>query len=227
MSSVPPLLLLTTLCLILPQCMSELCPPGCTCMINGWQRMANCRGGSLSSILSSLTPEFTSVIIKITANARNLQPQHFQPISHIPLTQLAIDESWVNNVQSGTFETLTRLEELSLRHNMLSAISPDVFLGLSNLKKLDLSNNRIKNIENMLNSLYRLEHLDLSYNHLSDLRTECSGPSYTWCRYGWTEIVYRISMVTYFKACRTSSIWVYASATWWQLQVTCLVLWEA
>ena len=171
MSSVPPLLLLTTLCLILPQCMSELCPPGCTCVINGWQRMANCRGGSLSSILSSLTPEFTSVIIKITANARNLQPQHFQPISHIPLTQLAIDESWVNNVQSGTFETLTRLEELSLRHNMLSAISPDVFLGLSNLKKLDLSNNRIKNIENMLNSLYRLEHLDLSYNHLSDLRT--------------------------------------------------------
>ncbi|XP_041375094.1 carboxypeptidase N subunit 2-like [Gigantopelta aegis] len=171
MSPVTPLLLMMTLSLTVTQILSELCPPGCTCSIDGWRRTANCRGGSLSSILNSLTPEFTSVIIKITANARNLQPSHFQPISHIPLTQLAIDESWVNRVESGTFETLTRLQELSLRHNMLSTVSPDVFLGLSNLKKLNLSNNRIRSIENMLDSLYSLEHLDLSYNQLDDLRT--------------------------------------------------------
>lgn len=81
------------------------------------------------------------------------------------LTWLDLHGNQISDINS--LKNLSNLNYLNLSNNQISEL-PEFFLKFNNLKKLDLSKNLIKNIDN-LSGIKNLDWLDLSYNYISDI----------------------------------------------------------
>ncbi|KAH0815277.1 P-granule-associated novel protein 1-like [Tenebrio molitor] len=92
------------------------------------------------------------------ADARNLQT-------------LSLNESVLpDNIEKATFEGLTSLRSLTIRHSKFTRIKEDAFDDLKNLKFLDLQGNKIETIApNTFRGLLQLKVLNLSENKLKNL----------------------------------------------------------
>ena len=70
-------------------------------------------------------------------------------------------------IDEGGFDGLSNLQNLKLNDNMLRVLKNNVFVGLIQLKKLELINCGIEKLEdNAFHGLNHLETLDLSNNHI-------------------------------------------------------------
>lgn len=78
----------------------------------------------------------------------------------------------LTNLDAGAFSDNRNLELICLKFNKINYIHPYALFGLSNLKSLDLSSNKLKSMEKIFNSLSNLVSLDLSSNLLETLDDE-------------------------------------------------------
>ena len=99
-----------------------------------------------------ITPEFMH-------NFKNLR---FLNISHNVLGASGSD-------YQGTFSQLPLLEDINLSYNKLGQISPRAFESCTNLRRLNLANNELTQIDLYMGHLTALELIDLSGNHLVTL----------------------------------------------------------
>jgi len=118
-------------------------------------------------LLASLrySPDTTRYIHLAKKRITSVQPDCLTPYTRLKYLDLA------SNQLTAVALNNTSLEHLILRDNRLT--SADVLLGLSGLRRLDLSDNRLKSI--VLAGHASLEQLDLSFNKLSALTSEAVG----------------------------------------------------
>ncbi|XP_067654145.1 toll-like receptor Tollo [Haliotis asinina] len=94
----------------------------------------------------------------------------------INMTNLQIidmSKNSLSTISDGLFSTLPKLEEVHLRGNGLTIdFGKDLFHDSKLMRRLDLSGNKIRNIDNLLDgvSMTHVEHLDLSFNNISAIR---------------------------------------------------------
>ncbi|KAI0239996.1 hypothetical protein LSAT2_009304 [Lamellibrachia satsuma] len=69
-----------------------------------------------------------------------------------------------------TFSYLSRLEDINLSHNKLRQVNPQAFERCARLRRLDLSNNELTEIELTMRYMEALEYIDVSGNRLVRLR---------------------------------------------------------
>lgn len=76
----------------------------------------------------------------------------------------------MRELPSASFQNFNQLQILDLSRNLLSSLNSDAFSGLENtLISLDLSQNRITNLAGTPLTLLKLQRLNLSDNHLTDI----------------------------------------------------------
>ncbi|RZC37409.1 chaoptin [Asbolus verrucosus] len=92
------------------------------------------------------------------------------------VTKLVLAKNVVREIPSASFQYFQQLKHLDLTRNLITSLNTDAFLGLENiLKELYLSQNRITNLVGPALSLIKLEVLDLSDNHLTELSRNAFG----------------------------------------------------
>lgn len=73
-------------------------------------------------------------------------------------------------LNKNAFDGLSELKILNVSHNKISTIESEVFLELESLQRLDLGQNQISSIEaEAFSGLHELEELNLGYNNLEKL----------------------------------------------------------
>jgi insulin-like growth factor-binding protein complex acid labile subunit len=83
----------------------------------------------------------------------------------------------VQEIRSNTFLNATKLHDLYLDSNNISALGADAFKGAQNLYILDLSNNQLSSIDvNAFRGLSKLNYLYLNYNKLTTLNSQTFAP---------------------------------------------------
>ena len=76
----------------------------------------------------------------------------------------------IKKIDSNTFKNLTKLETLWLQDNAIEEIDVRLFETLSNLKELELYNNKLKRIDsNTFKNLTKLEKLYLNNNEIEEI----------------------------------------------------------
>ncbi|KAJ8965008.1 hypothetical protein NQ314_004406 [Rhamnusium bicolor] len=86
------------------------------------------------------------------------------------VTKLVISKNIVRELPSASFQYFQQLEFLDLSRNLISTLNSEAFSGLENtLTSLDLSQNRIANLAGPPLTLMKLQKLDLSDNHLTEM----------------------------------------------------------
>lgn len=102
-------------------------------------------------------------------------------LQRIPIESIATDTEQLNIngnifqsslIQRANFSTLTSLKHIYLGECGIEEIAPDTFADLRRLEWLDLSNNRLKVIQDFTFSGLRLKHLFLNGNHNIRLRDD-------------------------------------------------------
>eukprot|EP00960_Hanusia_phi_P050137 760023-Hanusia_phi.AAC.1 len=74
----------------------------------------------------------------------------------------------IKHIDPGTFDGLSRLQNLSLRHNQLSTLPAGIFSGTTSLEELDLSNNQFACIPaDAFEKLSALRRLNIASNNLA------------------------------------------------------------
>ncbi|XP_026059670.1 toll-like receptor 3 isoform X1 [Carassius auratus] len=92
----------------------------------------------------------------------------FQGLDKTNITVLDLSSNTMTKIANGTFQWFPRLESLSLGHNSLKHLTKDTFLGLGNLRQLNLQKALIKSHSS---SLPIIE--DFSFSHLVQLEHLC------------------------------------------------------
>lgn len=83
------------------------------------------------------------------------------------LKYLNLEHNQINKVESGTFESLTTLNELYLAYNKMQSIAKGSFKGMLNLKNLNLGFNQIAMIASgTFEGLVNCNDLYLAYNKI-------------------------------------------------------------
>ncbi|CAG9822681.1 unnamed protein product [Phaedon cochleariae] len=86
------------------------------------------------------------------------------------VTKLVISKNIVRELPSASFQYFQQLESLDLSRNLLNSLNAEAFSGLENtLTELDLSQNRITNLAAAPLALLKLQRLDISDNHLTEI----------------------------------------------------------
>lgn len=75
----------------------------------------------------------------------------------------------METVESYVFSDSAHLTELILRNNKIETINNDAFEKCPRLKKLDLSENRLKFLQNSLKNIDSLRLVNISSNQFDDL----------------------------------------------------------
>ncbi|XP_074033247.1 uncharacterized protein [Leptinotarsa decemlineata] len=86
------------------------------------------------------------------------------------VTKLIISKNIVRELPPASFQYFQQLQTLDLSRNLLNSLNAEAFTGLENtLIELDLSQNRITNLAGAPLALLKIEKLDLSDNHLTEI----------------------------------------------------------
>ncbi|KAJ8391153.1 hypothetical protein AAFF_G00095820 [Aldrovandia affinis] len=165
---------------------SQSCPLECDCPIQ-WPSALYCDERGLGSLPTSL-PARTQYLFLQSNNISGLQADAFANATRLRWLFLDGNQLLSNRVAAASLSNLTRLEnlfmnhnnltavpsglphglmQLRLAHNQISRISPGVFQNLQNLTLLLLQGNRLKTIGKAdLKGLLSVILLDLSHNLL-------------------------------------------------------------
>ncbi len=92
----------------------------------------------------------------------------FQGLDETNITVLDLSSNTMTKIADGTFQWFPRLESLSLEHNSIRHLTKDTFLGLGNLRQLNLQKALIKSHTSSLPIID-----DLSFHHLVQLEHLC------------------------------------------------------
>ena len=87
----------------------------------------------------------------------------------IELRDLRLDKNLLENITLGIFDSFPNLQELHLQNNLIQFIEADSFKKLVNLEYLNLQGNQLVKLNNILNNLQSLRHLQLNQNHLKSI----------------------------------------------------------
>lgn len=136
------------------------CPEKCNCDI---MNVLKCE-----DITEIPSLEATSLMIEeVLFMNSNIQILTKFPRTYSNVTELEIDNCWINDINDDIFEHMTKLEVLIVtgnKHN-LKSLSKASLKPLKNLKKLDLSYNELTVLpDNFFQGLSKLEQLDLGMN---------------------------------------------------------------
>ena len=159
---------LIQLLLISSSVRSQSCPSYCLCNVQNAELNVTCYG-NYSRDITQIAKQLPSntVIFQYIANEMFVQLGSTD-FSHLsPLKTLTIKDPGDHNLltrkihpMSGNvklFNNVTMLQALSININWeMNTVLPDLFKGLTNLQKLDLSNTRLMNIDNLIESLQGL-----------------------------------------------------------------------
>ncbi|XP_044261824.1 protein artichoke [Tribolium madens] len=92
------------------------------------------------------------------------------------VTKLVLAKNVIRELPPASFQYFQHLSHLDLTRNLLTNLNSDAFLGLENtLKELHLGQNKISSVTGPTLSLIKLEVLDLSDNHLTELSRNVFG----------------------------------------------------
>ena len=118
-----------------------------------------------------------NVLARITGSLRVYDPE--SRLTEVPsgtfdgltkLEQLYLDYNGLESLPADVFDDLDNLENLNLNYNGLAALPADVFDGLTKLERLELSENSLESLPaDIFDGLSKLEVLYLSANELSAL----------------------------------------------------------
>ena len=99
------------------------------------------------------------ILTNITPNFLNFPRLRFLNLSHNELG-VSLSDFWE------TFAHLIKLEDINLSHNKLSKISPQAFERCTRLRRLNLADNELTQIDMNIHHIATLEYIDLSGNRL-------------------------------------------------------------
>lgn len=113
---------------------------------------------------------------------KKLRALHVLQLNQIPLPNLArlnfaqliqLDLRYddIGDIDDGAFVNTSQLEVLHLGYNNLKTIKMSWFQTLSNLKELTFPHNKISEIDGVFKGLTNLEHLDISHNGLTNVKS--------------------------------------------------------
>ncbi|EEZ97737.1 protein artichoke [Tribolium castaneum] len=92
------------------------------------------------------------------------------------VTSLVLAKNVIRELPPASFQHFQHLSHLDLTRNLLTTLNSDAFVGLeTTLKELHLPQNKISTITGPTLSLLKLETLDLSDNHLTELSRNVFG----------------------------------------------------
>ena len=111
----------------------------------------------------SSMPELKTIFIW-NNNIKHLRPGMFDGVSQ-KVDFLYLDNNGIVNVEIGTFRNLKNLQTLDLSHNPdLNDLSPDTFIGLGKVHRLDMVYSNIKVTPGLFQHMPELQALGLSGN---------------------------------------------------------------
>ncbi|XP_008487836.1 leucine-rich repeat neuronal protein 3 [Diaphorina citri] len=169
---------------------SQLCPQHCTCSVES--SLVECRDVHYREIGDHLPPDTTRLVLdnvsvdKLTGDTltstlattlRQLiwRGSNIQVISNEFLTKLNniehldLSQNQIQRLPNDAFTNNLNLKYLNMSHNQMSTIQPRAFDNLDQLKQLYLNANQLELREQVFQSLWNLEQLDLSYNKITML----------------------------------------------------------
>ena len=99
-----------------------------------------------------------------------ISPEIFHSFTNLRFLNLSHNTLGVSGSDlCNTFSSLRMLEAVDLSNNKLSGISPEAFDNCPRLRRLNLADNELSEIDINLRHLLELERIDLSGNHLVSL----------------------------------------------------------
>ena len=141
-----------------------------TCHLNAIN--SNLEKTNFSVIPSELTRKLTVICNQDFYRVSRLEPASFASLSE--LTELVLQDCHIDHVPALAFEGLNKLESLSIRTGLPDdrrlAVGIDGFVGISGLKRLEMTGNNLRSIPpNELCNLPELTHLELADNDISSI----------------------------------------------------------
>ena len=97
---------------------------------------------------------------------RTLDKRYFSAL--VNLEHLILRNAQIESIEDGTFLNLNKLIELDLSFNQLSKLDSKSFVGLGGLKQLNLSANKLPSFDLSIleDNLTQIERVDLSQNSI-------------------------------------------------------------
>lgn len=98
----------------------------------------------------------------------------------IRLVMFNLSYNRINNLDETLFQDMYTLQVLSLEHNIIEVLQPNIFKPLSNLHTLHLSYNKLKRVDaHSLNGLFVMNWINFSHNEIEALHPQalrnCTG----------------------------------------------------
>lgn len=128
--------------------------------------------------LESLDNTFVKLVnlktLDLSYNHFKFDPNVFwglEKLEKIYLAQVYLSES-TSTVCKEIFSQLVNLKVLDLKRNQLTQLDPDMFINMTKLTKLDLSNNKLSLEAGVFTHLKSLKSLDLSRNELKKIPSD-------------------------------------------------------
>lgn len=130
-------------------------------------QILTCNGDMRSINLTNQIQEGTTVVMIKNSDHITLTKDCHKSTKFRQITTYQISGIDDMEIDEGGFDGLSNLQNLKLNDNILYVLKNNVFIGLIQLKKLELINCGIENLEDgAFHSLVHLETLDLSNNHI-------------------------------------------------------------
>ncbi|XP_059477072.1 platelet glycoprotein V-like [Neocloeon triangulifer] len=149
------------------------CPSMCVCTLDvSGRRQTTCDSGRMTLAIpaSSLNPETEVLVITAPENEYNVLTigPIFQSLKK--LEELTISRSQVPAIGEHSFWGLKHLQKLDLTHNSIRQITDKNFRGLVELRSLHLDHNHIDSMpSNTFKHMVELRALTLSHNNIKEL----------------------------------------------------------
>lgn len=94
-----------------------------------------------------------------------------QPFASVNLKFFDVSNNNLTQLQDYLFADMTSIEIIYLNRNVIDTIQPFTFANLSNLRSLDLSNNRLQS-DTFLENIVTLRSINLSHNDFEHLNVK-------------------------------------------------------
>jgi hypothetical protein len=167
---ITPALIFCAWLLILATTASYQCPEECWCDAAGFT--VSCFSIAVNTTPATF-PKYVRILILLSYNLKFLRKDKFLHSKLTQLDYLAIQSCGIESVETGAFNGLKMLIELSLNYNKISEIERGTFENLTTLERLYLERNRITNLEpDTFLGLRNLRIIELDYNNIEYLHPD-------------------------------------------------------
>ncbi|XP_078577877.1 hepatocyte growth factor receptor-like [Branchiostoma floridae x Branchiostoma japonicum] len=141
------------------------CPDRCNCE----PEAADCSGKGLTGIPEGFAESTQTVDLSRNKISR-IRKGNFMGMDHLVSISLSKQERLIALTSKGTFQGLSDLRMLNLSANKLNDISVGVFDGLKNLRTLYLNDNSLRHLKpGLFVPLKKLQEISLENNHMATL----------------------------------------------------------